>query len=181
MLERSDRDGQLVWMRIRRAIAEMQTEAVRKPHLSRAARTTLLSAVLVTGLACRATNASSDQARAAPLTIEFKDYPLTLKTMGPDVRVIASGVLTCYPDGNQGWDAKGEGTVSGTIYAGSRASFTASARQTATGRQVLMDFRAHDFMTNIAMRAVDKEASAPGLDRQAREECGKRLRSEIAR
>ena len=32
MLERGDRDGQLVWLRIRRAIAELQTVSVGKPN-----------------------------------------------------------------------------------------------------------------------------------------------------
>ena len=31
MLERGDRDGQLVWLRIRRAIVELQAVPVRKP------------------------------------------------------------------------------------------------------------------------------------------------------
>jgi hypothetical protein len=32
MLERGDRDGQLVWLRIRRAIVELQTASVGKPN-----------------------------------------------------------------------------------------------------------------------------------------------------
>jgi hypothetical protein len=32
MLERSDRDGQLVWMRIRRAIAQLQASPVGRPN-----------------------------------------------------------------------------------------------------------------------------------------------------
>jgi len=32
MLERGDRDGQLVWLRIRRAIVELQTVSVGKPN-----------------------------------------------------------------------------------------------------------------------------------------------------
>ena len=32
MLERGDRDGQLVWVRIRRAVVELQTVSVGKPN-----------------------------------------------------------------------------------------------------------------------------------------------------
>ena len=32
MLERGDRDGQLVWLRIRRVIVELQTVSVGKPN-----------------------------------------------------------------------------------------------------------------------------------------------------
>jgi hypothetical protein len=32
MLDRGDRDGQLVWMRIRRAIVELQASATGKPN-----------------------------------------------------------------------------------------------------------------------------------------------------
>jgi hypothetical protein len=32
MLDRGDRDGQLVWLRIRRTIVELQTAPVGKPH-----------------------------------------------------------------------------------------------------------------------------------------------------
>ena len=32
MLERGDRDGQLVWLRIKRAIVELKTVSVGKPH-----------------------------------------------------------------------------------------------------------------------------------------------------
>ena len=32
MLERGDRDGQLVWLRIRRAIAELKAVPVEKPN-----------------------------------------------------------------------------------------------------------------------------------------------------
>jgi hypothetical protein len=131
----------------------------------------LLAAALAAGLACPSINARGDQVAPNPLTIEFKDYPLTLKTIGPNIHVTASGQLTCYPDSDNSWDAKGEGIVLETIYAGSHASFTASARQTPKGRQVLMEFKAQDLLVSIAMKAVDKEASAPGLDKQARERC----------
>ena len=32
MLDRGDRDGQLVWMRIRRAIVELQARPAGRPH-----------------------------------------------------------------------------------------------------------------------------------------------------
>jgi hypothetical protein len=195
-LEHGDRDGQRVWMRIRRAVVELQAEAVGKAKLNQlrgvgglrgwsmfptgVGRIGLLSA-LVAGFVCSAINARAEEAGAAPLTVEVTNYPLTLKTFGPDVHVTVSGQLTCYPDRGESWDAKGEGTILGTIYEGSHASFTASARRTAKGRQVLMDLRAHDFMASLAMQLINKEASAPDLDRQAREHCSVALGRERLR
>jgi hypothetical protein len=131
----------------------------------------LSAAALAAGLACPSINARADQVSPNTVTIEFKNYPLTLKTIGPDIHVTASGQLTCYPDSDNSWDAKGEGIVLETIYAGSHASCTASARHTPKGRQVLMEFKSQDLLVSIAMQAINKEASAPSLDKQARDRC----------